>query len=89
MAKNKKLNVMAANLGREMSDLLAKFQQFQVVHANLSQLPIEERNELSEIVQNFANVYKSLPDLFVDAHRDDKDQSYAIEIDMWGRASGK
>lgn len=80
MAKTRKLNVMAANLSQEMSDLLYKFKQFQLVHANLSQLPVEERTDLGEIVQNFEKVYKSLPDLFVDAHRDEKDQSYAIDI---------
>lgn len=80
MAKTKKLNVMAANLSQEMSSLLYRFKQFQMVHANLPQLPVDERTELQELVQNFEKVYKSLPDLFVDAHRDEKDQSYAIDI---------
>ena len=74
------LNDRAANLKSKLWSLVNEFKDLQTAATVVGQH--DAASDLDSAACKLASVYVGLSqsDLFIDAHRDPKDQSYAVEV---------
>lgn len=73
-----KVNVQAADLRSKLFDLINEFKSLQMRCWSLGKKGREAADQIDGVACHLASIHESLPDIFTDAHRDEKDQAFAI-----------
>ena len=74
-------NAKALGLRRKLFDLVAEYKTFQQeCWAASDENAVKAHDQADQAACQLAGVYESLPDLFTDAARDEKDQSFGFNL---------